>query len=61
VWQFEMQVQNTDVEMYRDTIDSRNIQRKMSAMPEKRGAVINHLQNKTKTEKEKDNSGTRDL
>jgi hypothetical protein len=36
VWQFESQVHHTDVEMYRDTTDHRNIQKKMLA-------VINHL------------------
>jgi hypothetical protein len=56
-----MQVHNTNVEMYRDTTDHQNIQRKMGAMPEKMGTVINHLQNKTKTEKGKNDSGTRDL
>jgi hypothetical protein len=32
-----MQVHNTNVEMYRDTTDRRNIQKKMGAMPEKNG------------------------
>jgi hypothetical protein len=56
-----MQGYHTNVEMYRDTTDRRNIQKKVSVMPEKMGALINHLQNKTKTEKGKDDSGTRDL
>jgi hypothetical protein len=34
---FEMQVHHTDVEMYRDTTDGRNIQKKVGAMPEKNG------------------------
>jgi hypothetical protein len=50
-----------NVEMYRDTTDRRNIQKKVGAMPERMDAVINHLQNKTKTEKGKDDSGTRDI
>jgi hypothetical protein len=38
-----MQGYHTHVEMYRDTSDSRNIQKKVGAMPEKMGSVINHL------------------
>jgi hypothetical protein len=37
VWQFEMQVHHTDVEMYRDTTDHRNRQKEMGAMPERNG------------------------
>jgi hypothetical protein len=37
VWKFEMLVHHTDVEMYRDTTDRRNIQKKVGAMPEKNG------------------------
>jgi hypothetical protein len=62
MWQFEMQVHHTNVEMYRDTTDRRNIQKKMGAMPEKNGHGDQPFtQNKTKTEKGKDNSRTRDL
>ena len=56
-----MQGYHINVEMYRDTTEHRNIQKKVDAMPDKMGAVINHLQNKTNTEKGKGDSGTRDL
>jgi hypothetical protein len=57
-----MQGYHTHVEMYRDNTDRRNIQKKVGAMPEKNGrSDQSFTQNKTKTEKGKDDSGTRDL
>jgi hypothetical protein len=50
-----------NVEMYRDTTDHRNIQKKWAQCQKNMGVVINYLQNKTKTEKGKDNSRSRDL
>jgi len=37
VKQFEMQGYHSDIEMYRDTSERRNIQKKVGAMPEKYG------------------------
>jgi hypothetical protein len=51
--------------MHRDTTERSNIQKKVGAMPEKYGhgdqPCMYNKQNKTKTEKGKANSGTRDL
>ena len=44
VKQFEMQgYYHTNIEMYRDTTDRKNIQKKVGAIQENMGAVINHL------------------
>jgi hypothetical protein len=57
-----MQGYHTHVEMFRDTTERRNIQKKVGVMPEKNGRSDQPFsQNKTKTEKGKDASGTRDL
>jgi hypothetical protein len=34
---------HTNVEMYRDTTDRKNIQKKVGAMQENMGAVVKHL------------------
>jgi hypothetical protein len=48
--------------MYRDTTDRKNIQKKVGAMPERDGhSDQSFTQNKTKTEKGKDDRGIRDL
>ena len=44
VKQFEMQgYYQTNVQMYRDTTDRKNIQKKVGAMQENMGAVVKHL------------------
>ena len=54
VKQFEMQgYYHTNVEMYRDTTDHKNIQKKVGAMQENMGAVINHLRCTKETKKQK--------
>jgi len=55
VWHFEMQVHNTNVEMFRDTNDCRNITEKIGVIPEKNGRSDQPFTKKTKTEKGEDN------
>ena len=48
---------HTNIEMYRDTTDCKNIQKKVGAMQENMGPVINHLQ-RTKENKKQIRRGT---